>query len=108
MALRDDWPWDDALLVDSDGLVFVNYLTMIAADGIEGEIEAGLLAHRQIVESRLHEFSKPSREREKYRWAAEYHNYVEEEFFNAQDFKVADALSDQEKMFPRQFRRLRF
>jgi len=106
MGLREDWGWDGILLVDADGLVFVNYLKVIDADEMPGEVEDGLKAHRAVVETGLDKFVKPGREREKYRWAAHYHNYVAVEFFQRDDQVITEKLTALESEFPRQFRRL--
>ncbi len=61
---------------------------------------------RGTVETGLDKFVKPGREREKYRWAAHYHNYVAVEFFQRDDQVITEKLTALESEFPRQFRRL--
>jgi len=106
LALRDDWNWDHGLLVDADGQLFVNYLKVIDADGIPGEVESGLSFHREIVETRLEQFADPGRIREEYCWAADYHHFVVTEFFGSSDYLITEMLSDSERVSSRQFRRL--
>lgn len=110
--------WDDLLLVDADGVVFLNYLTSISQDDLffyeedeeedsMDELEAGLMAHRYAVEEKLRKFAAPSRIREKYRWVADYHDYVCAEFLaDSFDYLIDNALlTPLERQYPRQFRR---
>lgn len=105
-------PWNSQLLVDADGATFVNYLPAIddLPDGPErlAMISTGLTAHKVAIEAKLTEFVEPGRIREKYRWAADYHNFVCGEFFSRVDgdFTITTALTATERRFPRLFRRL--
>lgn len=99
----DDWYWDSTLLVDSDGLTFVNYLTAIADDELPGEVEEGLDAHRTIIELQLDGFGEGA-VREKYVWAAQYHNFVANQFFaDSGDFQITSKLHGSERTSPREF-----
>jgi hypothetical protein len=106
LALADveGWFWNDQLLVDADGQVIVNYLTAIADDEIPGEVEAGLAAHRRAIETKLSEFATAGRIREKYRWVADYHNYVRREYFpDVVGYDVEAGLLAVERRYTRQF-----
>lgn len=104
LADPDGWYWNQQLLVDADGQVFVNYLPAIADDEIPGEVEAGLDAHRRAIETNLVKFPTSGRIREKYRWVADYHNYVRREFFpDHNGYDIVDGLLAVERRYTRQF-----
>jgi hypothetical protein len=71
-----DDPWSYYLLQDEDDLVFVNYLPGVADDGIPGWDVDGLMAHRASIVGPLLTESLDERVRDKYVWAAQYHNFV--------------------------------
>lgn len=70
--------YDDLLLVDDDDKVFVNYLPRVFNDfGLDhgpNPID-GLIKHRDQVLNILNS-GLSRRIRDKYLWAAKYHNYV--------------------------------
>lgn len=105
-------PWNDQLLIDADGSVFLNYLPVIddLPDGpLRLEmVSSGLRHHKLAVTRNLKRFTDPGRIREKYVWAAHYHNFVCREWFAsiAQEFTIEAPLSDVEQRFTRSFRKL--
>jgi hypothetical protein len=68
----EDAPQVDLLVVDQDGIVFIDYLRMLfdEIDPVE-ELEW----HRTVVEEKLRAHRNDSRKWDKYRWVAEYHNH---------------------------------
>lgn len=69
-------PQYHSLLQDSDGQVFLNYLAPAIWDYEgEGYWEEAVQKHKQVLESRLQEFSANPQIWSKYFWAANYHNY---------------------------------
>lgn len=62
----------DLLIVDQDGVVFVDYLKILL-DEFDPFHE--LEQHRAVVEEKLAAHRDASRKWEKYRWVAEYHNH---------------------------------
>ncbi len=68
----EDAPQADLLVVDQDGVVFIDYLRMLfdEIDPVE-ELER----HRAVVEEKLRAHRGESRKWDKYRWVAEYHNH---------------------------------
>jgi hypothetical protein len=62
----------DLLIVDQDGVVFIDYLKMLF-DEFDPVNE--LEIHRAAVETKLAAHRDESRKWEKYRWIAEYHNH---------------------------------
>jgi hypothetical protein len=100
-------PWNDQLLLDADSRIFLNYLEGIAVDGIPGQIEAGLREHGRAVTKKLAKFPEGGRIREKYVWAAHYHNFVHAESFSeVGDYMMVDELTEIERRDPRQFSRI--
>jgi hypothetical protein len=65
-------PGADFLIVDQDGVAFIDYLKMIL-DELDPMQE--LERHRSIVEGKLAAHQQDGRKWEKYRWVAEYHNH---------------------------------
>ena len=73
----DESMYENYLLVDKDGYVFLNYLMAIFEDeGFDNSpsAESGLIKHKVALESQMRKFSSGNIFR-KYRWAADYHNY---------------------------------
>lgn len=70
-----DSPQNAMLLRDPDGEVFINYLGLVLDDPAEDPRPA-FEVHRDAISERLgrHRANKPVWE--KYRWTAEYHNWV--------------------------------
>lgn len=62
----------DLLIVDRDGVVFIDYLKMLLD---ELDPIADLERHRAVVEEKLAAHRNDGRKWEKYRWVAEYHNH---------------------------------
>lgn len=100
-------PWNEQLLVDADSRFFLNYLVGIAEDGIEGQVERGLSEHKRMIVQNLNQHEDDPI-REKYVWAAQYHNFVHEEFFPDQcgDYSIDSELSTVERQVPRKFQRM--
>lgn len=67
-----DSPQGGLLLLDQDGVAFVDYLGIVL-DELEPEDELQL--HKDAIVRKLAEHTKDSRIWEKYRWVAEYHNH---------------------------------
>lgn len=65
----------DAVLVDEDGLWFVNYLAQIFDRGMFDPDYETLQTHAVVVQQRLREHEHDEHIRAKYVWAARYHNY---------------------------------
>lgn len=100
-------PWNEQLLVDADSRIFLNYLIGVAGDEIPGQIDAGLREHKKSISQNLVAFPTEGRVREKYVWAAHYHNFVQREFFpESGEFRIEEELSALERAYPRQFRLL--
>jgi len=66
-------PENGLLLQDTDGLVFIDYLSLVFD---EVDPHPVLLMHRDRVISRLERHRSNPRVWEKYRWVAEYHNHT--------------------------------
>jgi hypothetical protein len=62
------------VLVDEDGIPFVDYLTGAFQADPEIELPEKLRAHREVVVDRLKQQRTHFRRWSKYRWVAEYHN----------------------------------
>lgn len=79
--------WRDQLLVDEEGVVFVNYLQTVIDDPVDSfDPHAMLVRHRTLVEANLHAFDGVERVEQKYRWLAAYHNH----FVRSQDAELGD------------------
>jgi hypothetical protein len=68
-------PENQLLLQDDDGLVFVDYLSLLLDDPDE-DYPAALAMYRDRVTARLERHRGSRAVWEKYRWVAEYHNYT--------------------------------
>ncbi|MFT7024380.1 MAG: hypothetical protein ACJA07_003491 [Rhodococcus sp. (in: high G+C Gram-positive bacteria)] len=68
--------WNRTYIVDADGRAFVNYLdTALTAEQDDVRLaEDFLQEHKDTVVAALTTYTEPSRIREKYVWAAQYHN----------------------------------
>ncbi|HVF11966.1 MAG TPA: hypothetical protein VNA87_02660 [Actinomycetota bacterium] len=98
--------WNNLLLVDADGRVFVHYLANAIDAGPNGDQawhESVLTDHRAATLEGLATAAGNQRIREKYVWVANYHNFVCRELSH-QDLLIDDVLSVMEHRFPRQFR----
>ncbi len=69
-------PQRTLLLVDDDGMVFVNYLDVVMEDPdrLDASV-AYLTAHRQVAIDGLRAHASDERKLSKYTWLAEYHNH---------------------------------
>lgn len=76
-ASKEIAPHYSMLLKDEKGNYFINYLIgLINDDGYAPILfEAELEKHRKIIITRIDEYNKNPKVREKYLWLAEYHNY---------------------------------
>ena len=93
------------LLVDEDDWYFLDYLRAGEADELPGQAEEAMTEHRARVVSGLAAHSAPGRIRDKYVWAAHYHNYVASERFPSEaSFPITAELTQAELASPRQFR----
>lgn len=96
------------LLIDADGLGFVNYL-YVALDAEGNEVQPAvelLRKHRDAVVRALDKYPGSSRIRDKYVWVAHYHNAFCEEHRPGFDLQIVDRLSPLEARYPREFRPL--
>jgi hypothetical protein len=84
--LSNDWaPQSRALLIDSDGRLFINYLDVIECnDNYDLDI---LDRHATVVRNKLAEFSSDTRIWRKYAWVAHYHNFYCEQI-GANELKI--------------------
>ncbi len=73
---------------DSDGKIFVNYLSLVEGAFPDGDLLFDLIAgHRSTIESGLRDYRSIPSVRAKYEWVARYHNYYCREF--AQSYPVS-------------------
>lgn len=99
-------PWNEDLLVDVDGEIFVNYLSCVS--GIDNEVAQlqALAEHSDAIRSELQK-DHSGRIRMKWRWLADYHNYFCNRYFNNdRALIVVDELTSSELRHPRKFRPL--
>ncbi len=79
-----DTPHYTDLLMDNDGLVFLDYLPVVFSAWPDGPIWFELLSdHKDALEEALQETLSSPRVNEKYRWMAGYHNFVCNRFVEA-------------------------
>ena len=72
-----DIPHYNDLLMDGDGVVFLNYLSVAFSALPDGPIWLDLLSdHKEAIQRALRETVSSPRVNEKYRWMAGYHNFV--------------------------------
>lgn len=67
-------PQNLTLMRDDHGYVFINYLEALFDEPYD--VVPYVDEHRRIVQARLRQFRQDRQRWEKYRWVAEYHNYV--------------------------------
>lgn len=69
-------PWREQLLVDSEGIVFVDYLSTLTDYEVDDpeDWRPDLERHKALIERSLGEFTGNERVMAKYRWLAGYHN----------------------------------
>ena len=73
----EDTPHYEALLVDNDGEIFLDYLSVAFMAVPDGPVWTKLLvSHKRAIESALSDTTGDPRVHEKYRWMAGYHNLV--------------------------------
>lgn len=83
----------EPLLVDEDGLVFVDYLEALYEDpGVTAR--SNLDRHRRVVEKNLARNATDMRRFKKHRWAAEYHN----DFVGRREAELAENGVDVERL----------
>jgi hypothetical protein len=82
--------WADALLVEGDGQLFVNYLLANDQVIVPAEVDSRLTSHRDLINDRLTEFRSQPAILDKYIWMADYHNYVQREFFPDHSIFITD------------------
>lgn len=94
-------PHNFTLLVDSDSQMFVNYL-YIPVDGAEGtteEFASDVMHHRDLITSRLKEFSGNPTIWSKYAWAGSYHNHFCDHYEGLGHLKIDPTLLAQAPRF---------
>ena len=101
--------WNRTYIVDADGRAFVNYLdTALTAEQDDvGLAEDFLQEHKDTVVGALTTYTEPSRIREKYVWAAQYHNACCARHLQSESLQITKpALTPLEELFPRTFKPL--
>lgn len=93
-------PWNEQVLVDADGRVFVDYLVALKDSPVEEQVLAGLRAHREKVSAALGDFVCQPRIAEKYQWVVAYHNYT------CRRWRLKQALIDESDQPQSQFGRV--
>lgn len=91
--VEDSWHYE-VVLQDADNQLFINYLD-IARPRDESENNtffATLLEHRDMVLSRIKEFSTDLKIRSKYAWIANYHNYFCDQYSVDTSYKIDPQL----------------
>lgn len=93
-------PQNSYLLVDSDGRVFVHYLSAAWSAWPEGGIRIDLIeGHKRTVERGLRDAAKQPEIMSKYQWSAKYHNAVLREFIDTYgSYEGSSADADPEQM----------
>jgi hypothetical protein len=82
--------WEELLLVDGDGQLFVNYLLANDRVGIPAEIDSRLAQHKEVIEAGFASTGSRQAVLDKYVWMADYHNYVQREFFDKHEILIQD------------------
>ncbi|BBH17200.1 hypothetical protein Back2_14870 [Nocardioides baekrokdamisoli] len=107
-AIPSHSPYNQYVLVDSDGELFVNYLgasleELMPEDPLHGR---GIAArHRDAVAAKLDEHANNEHVRRKYAWTAGYHNWVCAALFDdPEEFLIGTSLDHLETTYPRTFR----
>jgi hypothetical protein len=74
--------WREALLIDEEGVVFINYLYTLLEEVLPDvpAAETFLPRHRDLIETNLQQFAGVEGVEAKYRWVAAYHNFFVAEF----------------------------
>ncbi|WP_206511441.1 hypothetical protein C5142_02175 [Rhodococcus sp. BGS-1C] len=101
--------WNRTYIVDADGRAFVNYLdTALTAEQDDVRLaEDFLQEHKDTVVGALTTYTEPSRIREKYVWAAQYHNACCARHLQSESLQITKpALTPLEELFPRTFKPL--
>jgi hypothetical protein len=94
-------PQNFTLLVDSDSQMFVNYLYLPidGEDGLPEEFASDIEQHRDLITSRLKEFSGNPTIWSKYAWAGSYHNHFCDHYPGLAHLKIDSALLVQAPRF---------
>jgi hypothetical protein len=94
-------PHNDALLVDSDSQMFLNYLfsPIDGAEEIPNSFIDDLKLHGELIRNCLKEFDSDPGIWPKYAWAGGYHNFFSGKFMNAPELLIDPDLLIQQ---PRQ------
>jgi hypothetical protein len=71
-----EFPYNQTLLVDADGQLFVNYLGATFDEDPDGPDLSAIKAHRESVTSMLDVHKASPAIWAKYAWAANYHNFI--------------------------------
>ncbi len=87
-------PLSRAILKDSDGILFVNYLAMFLDEDERPSAIDHVKNHKDQIEKALTEYKQDPYIWTKYRWVANYHNYVCKEFLKEcpSDLFIPDGL----------------
>jgi hypothetical protein len=83
--------------VDSDSQLFLNYLYLPidGAEGIPADFRKDLESHRELILTRLKEFSANPGIWSKYAWAGAYHNYFCDRFIGDSKLMINPTLLSQ-------------
>lgn len=88
---------------DSDGEVFLNYLSHVQSYLDEQDALDALTHHREVGLAGLRQYADQPRIRMKYTWLIQYHNWFCTSVFPGSNLETASGLSRWERSFPRSF-----
>lgn len=79
--------------------MFVNYLPVVEedADWRPESVDEGLVAYRERVAEGLRRHADNAKVRPKYVWAARYHDWVCDDFFDRPEHRVGHLLTETEQ-----------
>lgn len=90
---RQGHRFTNALLIDEDGVWFINYLHQVFAAGVFDEPDYHTLeTHRDEVQKCLNKYQADPHIRGKYEWALRYHNYFCSTLAGGEDYKISSDL----------------
>ena len=107
-ANHNDSPQSEEYLKDTDGQVFINYLSSVVRDsyGDEKIIKEKLLKHKEVVTGNLLLYKEDYKLLVKFIWIAEYHNFFcKNHLEKFEDINVSTLLID-EKLFKKQIKKI--
>jgi len=76
-----------------DDVAFVNYLSFLSeADDVK-EFYESLARHQELVAAKLTQYEAHEKIRRKYQWAAEYHNWACEKWFEVDGYSITQEIA---------------